>query len=259
MIKTSDMITPAVTESLAATARETYIAKACTFLRDQFSKQTRDVADETLEATARLAFQHSQMRGYTKTRDHLKYLIPVVYWGSYFETDPQHHAALQRAEWLDENGQAPQQPSLGQLTIEIDAHSDASRSDTVNLERCVSAFQAHFERNNNGDDGPTCLALMQATFPAHVAYLSDTDMRDFVGKALAQGKVYKLSGCDLTAYVALSLKFGTHFGTDPLHAWAHPAYQNTHTSVDEQRLVLAKGMTRYLTRFEIREEDDDNV
>ncbi|MCK0122442.1 hypothetical protein MWU61_17940 [Loktanella sp. F6476L] len=249
------MITPAVTDSLAAAARENYIVKACGFLRAQFPRQTKDVSDQTLAATARLAFQHSQMRGYTKTRDHLKYLIPVVYWGSYFETDPQHRAALIRADWIAQDGRAKQQPSLGQLTIEIDAHTDATRSDTATLETPVSAFQAHFEQNNSRDDGPACLQLMTSTFPAHVAYMTDADMRDFVRMALTQGKTRNLFGCDLVAYVALALKFGTHFGIDPLHDWVHPAYMDTSLSSDEHRLLLGKGMTTYLLRFEIAEED----
>jgi hypothetical protein len=86
--------------------------------------------------------------------------------------------------------------------------------------------------------------------------MNASDLQKFVNAAMAQGAKHDLAGADLTAYVALTLKFGTHFALDPLHDWARPAYHAPHPSADEQRLALAKGMTTYLARFEAREEDD---
>ena len=259
VIKTSDIITPAVADELAVVAHENYVAKAVQFLRDQFVRETRDVTDDVLQATVRLAYGHSQMRGLTKTRDHFKYLVPVMYWGSYFETDPQHRATLIRAEWTDENGAAIADADPAQIAIYIDAYLDETAADTNDLSGCMGAFEAHFTRNETHSDGPTCLNLMRATFPAHVARMADTDMREFVRMATTQGKACGLAGADLTAYVALALYFGTHFATDPLHDWAQAAYQVPHTSPDEQRLAIGKGLAKYLGRFQAREEDDDDV
>lgn len=223
-----------------------YEDRAIAFLHEQFAPETGLLSDDDLRKAVQLAYGNARRRGIRSERDHLKYLIPVMFWGSHFETDPQYHARLVRSGWLSGDGKRIDNAYLGGILHEVDeitSQSAADFSDPVNFERgFAEIYQAGEKRRITLDAVAFHLARI---WPARYRLMPQANRDRFIKKAMGIAYSLNFGGMDAVTYTCLSLHFGYRFAGDPLFSWAARALADDGRSFEERRLSLGNAIIEY--------------
>ncbi len=198
-----------------AERRADYEDKAVAFLRQSFASRTADLDEAALRGVVRLAYPRARLRGIRTERDHLKYLIAVMHWGSGFEDDPGHATRLERAGWRTAGGEPRLNPYLAPVLDQIDLwHRD------IGLAGLNPARLRELSAGVPPTDSDARLARLADLWPGVAAATPEPDRR----AALAQAADFATrSGlCDrgVLVYAAIAQLLGCGFGEDPLYPWA---------------------------------------
>lgn len=257
MLKATDVFPARLLPQLERPRLDAYLDKARGFLRGQFARRLRDVTDADLDAVVMMARDRNLAQGLTSDRDQLTALIPVIFWGSYFETDPQYRWPLIEAGLLTPDGQLAQDVPPMMLAEAVDDYRNAVRADVEDMQRPLRAFQALFGHDDPAQDAAACLDLMRRAFPQRTARMTAEQTQAFIAAASDEALRLSLGGADLLAHVALSLYFGVGFARDPLHRWVDAPYHGRFASAEEKRLALGAGIIGFVERFKPDPDDPD--
>lgn len=222
-----------------------YKRNATAYLYKEFAPALRVLTDEEVQAVAHVAYVNARRRGIKSEREHFKYLVPVMFWGSHFETDPQYRGALQRAGWLDDHGNAVTGANFGSLFEEIDRWHEAVISDTETSRRLQHGFMRLYSDANLNASPVTVLESNKLLWPARCQQLSPSDHSTLVDASLDVAQLYGLKGADAVAYCCLAMYFGYRFVEDPRFPWAKAALSDTAQDDEERRLGLGSGVVKY--------------
>ena len=236
------LLTPAARRVLAGERLARYEREAVAFLRARFAPAMALVDDAAARLVVRTAYGHARLRGVTTTRGHLSYLVPVMFWGSHFETDPLHAAALRRAGWTGADGAPRPGAAFAPLTAEVDAWTVAVASDTASPQRIARGVAELAAGPFDAAAFPQRLATL---WPARNRAVSPADGGAFVAAAADVAQRAGLSAPDVALYGALAPYFGYRFGEDPRFPWAQRALATS--DADARRLALGQGVAAYWT------------
>lgn len=223
-----------------------YEDRAMEFLHEQFARETGLLSEDERRKVVRLAYANARQRGIRSERDHLRYLIPVMFWGSYFETDPQYLARLVRSGWRSGDGKRIDNAHVGGILHEVDdlsARSAADFADPVNFQRGFSEIYRTAEKRQITLD--TVAFHLADIWPARYRLMSGTDQSRFIKKAMGLAYSLNFGGVDAITYTCLSLHFGYRFAGDPLYSWAARAMADDGRSFEERRLSLGNAIIEY--------------
>lgn len=244
-MKVEDLITQKTLNSYIEERRTTYNEKAARFLRQEFAPATRRLNDADIIKVVRLSYDNARRRGITSERDLLKYLIPTMYWGSWFECDPQYADILIRIGWKNSDGTQRFSRNMDPIIEEIDIWQAATVSDSLEPRRAISAaLSAHKEPFINPNI-PNAIALMKNAWPARTCLLSSSRQDLFAASCLEYGYKHGLRNADLLCHVILAQYFGWRFPEDPRYPWAISAFFTKTQDPAHQRLALEDGILNY--------------
>ncbi len=222
-----------------------YEDKAMTFLRKQFTPATRALNDEQLRQVIRTAYKQARKRGVVTERELLKYLIPVMFWGSYFEEDPQYQAQRISAGWSDEDGKACHNPYVSPLLRATDAWFRDTRTDLEKPRDIVTGFAQIYQKPTQ----PVSLTLvtrhMLTIWPARTRVLPQTQLQPFIQATYRIARNNNLTGSDSIMYICLAQYFGYRCMDDPLYPWIGAALKDTSSPQEKRRLRLEQSILDY--------------
>ena len=222
-----------------------YENKAIDFLRAEFKPATRGLSDDELHKVAQLAYFHAKKRGINGEQDHLKYLIPVMFWGSYFEIDPQYQAQLIRAGWLDEQGKPLQNTTMAPVLHEINRWADAVKTDNEHPQRIVQVFQRLYQTNPDKVTFEFVVRWLKQAWPTRFTFMSKQQAETFTHRAYEIAHGLNFVEVDGTAYTCLAQYFGYRFVQDPLYPWAAKALADDGRQAEERRLALGEAVLEH--------------
>lgn len=203
-----------------AERREDYAIKAMRFMRKSFP-QCSGSDDETLLRVIRLAYGNARRRGIRTERDHLKFLIPVVHWGSYFETDPLYFTALHEIGWVGADGESVHAPYFPRLLDQIDQLHRATVQDFADPDRFQQVLGRLQQAGNLTE--ATATAILEQAWPAHARADGSFPNGRFLRFTFGIARTLELSAPDAMLYSLIARVLGCRFGQDPLYPWAAKA------------------------------------
>lgn len=245
MLSLSEFLTPDGLARYDGERRLEEERQAMAFLRRSFAPATALLSDDELRDVARFGIAHAQQRGVTSLRDRQRYLIPVMFWGSYFELDPQYRDALARCWWIDRNGRRTGSTHLSAVIAEIDRIERATVPDHADMRRPVQAM-ARLYRDHEGELATSSLMLshMESCWPARFALMGGVhgDYLDALAPVLRR---YGLKSADAVAYACIAMQLGFRFADDPRFPWARAALAPDDRTPEERRLAFGQAVLRY--------------
>lgn len=246
ILQLSDFITTAGRDRVLLEKQERERLTIRDFLRDNFAPATALLDDDQLDAVVKLALSHADQRGITNLRDRQRYLIPVMFWGSYFELDPQYRAALSYTWWFDDKGQRTDTTYMSGVIDEIDRMDAAIADDLADANRVVSAL-ARLYHDHDGDPITRELALetMQKCWPARFALMSDQVRHDYLTAIEPSLQRYALYSVDAITYICLAMHLGFRFADDPRYPWVAEALVTDGRPLEVRRLALGQALMTY--------------
>lgn len=220
-----------------AERRADYEDKAIDFLRQTFPRRVPSRDDAPLRRIVRLAYPRARLRGIRTERDHLKYLIAVMHWGSHFEDDPTHASRLFRAGWRTAQGAPCLNPYLVPVLDQIDLWHRDTRQAGLNPHLLAEWSQdgAHLA----DDDPDSRLSRLAALWPRVAAATPMPDRRAGLAQAGEFAARFELCGRGTLVYAAIAQLLGSGFGTDPLYPWAARALTMRGTQDDPAQALAA--------------------
>lgn len=224
---------------------EHYENKAISFLRDQFAPAVGLLSDEEVRKVVQLAYQNAKKRGIQSERDHLKYLIPVMFWGSYFETDPQYQPQLIRSGWLSENGEPITNPYVAPILAEIDTWYEETKIELENPRNIIFEFARIYRGESREISVQSVFSHMRAIWPVRSQKMNDVQIETFIQAAYAHSQRLNFVGEDGIMFVCLAQYFGHCCDQDPLYPWIGKALLNDGRSQNERRLALESEILKY--------------
>lgn len=241
-----DFINEKTLQPMIAERIRRYEKKAIAFLRDQFAPAIRVLSDDEVRAVVQLAYKNAKKRGIQTERDHLKYLIPVMFWGSYFERDPQYLPELSRAGWVDEDGNLSKHIYMPQLLTEIDHRTLSVAPDLASYKRIMSGFrEIYTEALPAKLTFRTLSEIMAYIWPSHYKMAGQDCFLALAENGVSRGKSLLLETRDIIAYSCLSVYFGHMFDECPRFPWAVYALAKDGKKMDERRRSLWRGVENY--------------
>lgn len=229
---------PAAQAAMMGQRRAAYERRALAFLRETHAPEMALVSDDDGAAIIRDAYAAAYGLGCRDERDHLRFLIAVMHWGSGFLTDPRFSdrlAGLRR----------PGMPriSLARLIEELDRWQAAVASDMARPERRVAGFSDLYDTGDEALRADSAAGWMARLWPARWADMSGAAQGAFLRAAADSAARLGLSGCDAVAHGGLGLYFGYRFDLDPRFGWAARAYAEHGRAA--RRLALGQGVSAY--------------
>lgn len=246
ILRLSDFLTQAGRDRVLAEKQEKERLTICAFLRENFAPATALLNDKQLEDVVKLALVHADQRGITNMRDRQRYLIPVMFWGSYFELDPQYRAGLAYTWWFDDQGRRTTSTYMSGVIAEIDRMEAAIARDLADANRVVAVL-ARLYRDHDGDAITQKLTLetMQKCWPARFALMTDKVRRDYIAAIEPSLQRYELHSVDAISYICLAMHLGFRFVDDPRFPWAAEALVLDGRPLEERRLALGQALMTY--------------
>lgn len=234
-------IKPLVEERLTV-----YEKKAVKFLKDEFSPAVSLLNDKELVKIVKLAYKNAKERGLRTEVEHLKYLIPVMFWGSYFEMDLQYSDLLLKANWLKRNGEFKRVTHLSSLLTELDDWFKSTSSDMENPKRVVELFSGLYQERDISVDmtAHELTEFLERLWPARICQMGHERVHYYVEASSRCAKKLHLKGSDIATYVGLSIFFGDQFQNDPRYPWAAVINDENLNDADK-RLQLGEGVLSY--------------
>lgn len=236
---TDETLKPFVDERISE-----YEAKAIEFLRKEFAPSVSLLDEDELLKVIRLAYKNAFCRGIRTEIEHLKYLIPVMFWGSYFEMDPQYSYWLYKAGWLDENGYALKVKKVKPLLGQLDRWFKHTESDLKEPQRLTWAFARLYKESAKGINSDFTLSYMELTWPARFNYMNRPRQEYFAKQSREVASEFGFSGLDGVTYVCLSLYFGFRFAEDPRFPWAQSIFDGDQ-DINDKRVMLGQRALDY--------------
>ena len=218
-----------------------YVRTAVSFLSRRFAPAVRTLDWQNMSGIVELAYHNARARGIRTEDQHLKYLIPVMFWGSHFEADPQYHEALQAAGWLDLDGRPTSHRYVDPVIEQIDAWHPFASQDTEEprtLVRLLSQLRLDFVKG---------MTLEEVTFriaeiwPKRSALRLEKHRRTAVTTALRDANVHGLLPADAALCAGVVPFFGQGFLHDPRFPWASAAAAQPEAFLE----FLEEGLLKY--------------
>ncbi|WP_223668957.1 hypothetical protein [Kangiella shandongensis] len=221
-----------------------YETKASEFLRKEFAPSVSLLDEGELLQVIRLAYKHASKRGIKTEVEHLKYLIPVMFWGSYFEMDPQYSYWLYKAGWLDKNGYAIKVKRVKPLLEQLDQWFKQTESDLKEPRRLTWAFAKLYRQSADHVDLDFILSYMELLWPARFECMNGVRQEYYAKQSREIAAELRFTGLDGVTYVCLSLYFGFRFADDPRYPWARAIFEGEQ-DISEKRVLLGQGALDY--------------
>lgn len=223
-----------------------YERDAALFLRTEFAPATRLLSDQDLARVVQLAYRNALARGIAGTRNHLKYLVPVMFWGSRFEADPQYVTELQHARWLDSHGQPTGVEHLDSVITRIAGREHILRSDGLSGARIIEGFQRLYRGPEPATTSYDLItAAMRAIWPQRDFLMTPPQRDAFINLNLAHAGRLQLFGRDAVAYICLAMYLGSGFHEDPRFPWVADALTTEGLSPEARRIALGDAVLTY--------------
>ena len=234
MINLNALMTDNATAATRLEGWQAHEATALEMISDQFPHWHRGLAESDRVAVVRLAYKNAIAAHVVTGADHLKYLVPVLHWGSYFQSDPQFSADLAGAGW---HNAAPYRPSFGALADRIDRHTAEVASDTASYARFMDALGAVYRHDWSRVDHKAAVQAARHVWPTRSARLGRDGLHESVGHCGQIAAQSGLNGADQVVHIVLSLYFGHRFAEDPLYPWAVRAFQQSSETAFRHELL----------------------
>lgn len=251
-LRFEDFITPRSLAPLLQDRRDDYLDKAVTYLRANFAPSLRLLDDSQVRRVAKLSYDTAAVRGIKSERDHLKYLVPVMFWGSYFEHDPQYATCLRAAGWVDDAGAAVIGASFAALFEQIDTWAAQTDQDTQSPRRLVRGFARIQSLPMDVQNLAGIVGIMTDIWPARTGRMTPAQAKAFAKIAAARATDLGLTGADVATHICLSQYFGIGFGHDPRFVWHQSNPELYRRDPEAYRLALGEGVLRFWDGLEDR-------
>lgn len=245
-----DFVTPETLEHYFEERRLNYQERAVSFLREQFGPAARLLDDEQVGEVVKLAYSHARDRGIKTERDHLKYLIPVMFWGSYFESDPLYRQYMVKAWWIDTEGKETASTYVGAITEQVDVWLKDVAEDISQPKRIMKAFSELYSSEPPKKMSSAFLSYhMENIWPERYKKMSANMRLQFMNKAYGTAHQNNFTGVDGVGYACLAMYFGHQLWDDPRYPWAAKALADNGRSAEERRLALGNSVFEYWNKL----------
>lgn len=245
MLKLEDFITEKTLEPFIEERRASYEDKAIGFLRKEFAPALRLLDDDQLRKVVKLAYGNARKRDIATEREHLKYLIPVMFWGSHFESDPQYRTELIRAGWICHDGQQQRHSYVAPVLEEVDNRVTAVMSDLEKPRDIIAGFSQIYKETRSKTTLPIVVKHMLSIWPARTKLMAEENQHAFIQAANSIAQRLNFKGNDSIMYICFAQHFGYRCTDDPLFPWIKEALSDDGRSQDERRLCLEEGVLKY--------------
>lgn len=246
MASVHQFITPAGADAYRLEKKLDEQRKAVAFLQGPFARETAGLDAAALAEIARLGLSHAGQRGITALRDRQRYLIPAMFWGSFFEQDPQYHRALSRCWWFDAQGLPTGSTHISAVIAEIDRMQARIAPDLSDPRRPVETL-ALLYRRHSGETVTRAILIdtMAKCWPARFALMEGPVLDAYLVAAEEPVRRFQLRSVDAVAYVCLSMHLGVRFVDDPRFPWARRALEPDGRPDEERRLAFGQAVLAY--------------
>lgn len=207
-LRLEDFVNDRTLAAFVAERLAEYEDKALRYLDQVFPGQFRLITAAAQRDLVRRAYRNARRRGLRTERDHLKYLIPVMHWGSDFETAPLHRSRLIRAGWLDQDGGRRVNPYLAPVLEQIDDWHRQVRPDQIDPSRLSALLQEPMPQDLSD--------RLAHLWPTVFAATPRPDWDETVQQAAAALSDPRAG----LLHAAIAVLLGPGFATDPQHPWA---------------------------------------
>lgn len=245
MLKYDDFLTPQTVASIIKSRISRYEKIALDFLRQEFSPAISLLSEEQTLEVIRLAYKNAYKKGVRAEREHLKYLIPVMYWGSYFEEDPQYFCLLQKAGWLNNKGEALHAPYVAPVLEQVDYWFNATKLDLEQPNRLMWGFAQIYKSAPERISLQFVLRYMELLWPERSLYMLPEQKKTFAEITYEIAREKSFGGVDGVVYSCLALYFGFRFSEDPRYPWARDVFSNDGLSREQLRASLGEKSLDY--------------
>ncbi len=227
--------------------------QACAFLRRAFTEETALLTDDDVLQVARTGLANAGRRGITNLRDRQRYLIPVMAWGSHFESDPQYRHALTRCWWIDSAGQPTASTHVSAVIAQIDRLHHETAPDMADMCRPVTILGALY-RDRSGDVATRGLVMqtMERCWPARFTAMGADCVERYMDATVDVARRYDLRSAGAVAYVCLAMQLGFRFVDDPRFPWAGAALAPDGRAADQRQLAFGQAVLAYWRGTRIR-------
>lgn len=250
MLNVADIVSVQALKETKNTRLHEYETLALQVIETSFPAVVCTLSDSQRLAVVRTSYQNSKALGFVSSSDHLRYLSPVFFWGSFFISDPQMQSDLLAAGW--EHGRT-HRPSLTRLAHQLDLYADETAQDLISYARFMDALKDIFLQDWTYITVAEVAEACRRVWPHRAGRLGPDRLTAFVTEVGKTAHGLGLTQADLAAYCALALFFGHGMYQDPLYPWAIEAFtamtpDNARSAEDRRKHLLA-GVRMY---FDVR-------
>lgn len=257
---TKDGLFSADAEAAAeAEALHGHFQRSAEFLRQVFAPMVAGLNDEQIREVIALSHQRGLAVGANSSRLQLQYLVMVASWGSYFDTDPQYWAILNKAGWPETYPAAPQKltVALSDLAAGIDAFETAVADDRDEVTRILWAFEDVGDHDWSQSDSSILSHAVRHVWPARSRWLGEELVKYCCDAMIDQLVQWDLSRAETALLTCMSFQLGHGLCHDPLFPWIRDSLGLPRSG--ERRRALTEGLrASYRRRIAaVRVEEDE--
>lgn len=225
-----------------AEALHRHFQRSAEFLRQIFAPMVAGLDDEQIREVVALAHERGKEAGANSSRLQLQYLVMVASWGSYFDTDPQYWAILNKAGWPETYPAAPQKLGvvLADLAEGIDAFEAAVADDRTEAARILWAFEDVGDHDWSQADSSVLHHAVRHVWPARTRWLGPELVKYCCDAMIDQLAQWDLSRAEIALVTCMSFQLGHGLCHDPLFPWIRESLQLSRS--EARRRTLTEGL-----------------
>ncbi|MDO5606532.1 MAG: hypothetical protein Q4G25_15365 [Paracoccus sp. (in: a-proteobacteria)] len=223
---------------------EDYLDEASTFLATVFADDPMLADATTRRDLARACLDHAQRLGIRRRNQHLDYAALAVRCGIGLEWNPLFRHHLDRAGWLDGQGQLTHVPDTGALGPFAAQWCQMAVLECQMPDVALSACLEAAERGGVAGRAPL-LALLHAAWPDRTAIVPPRDLEAFADLVLDNITRRQMPDDVAALFAVLSLHLGAFFFRDPRYTGLIDAFADQQAG-DEARSRAAARVIRVI-------------
>lgn len=242
----SDLLAPSGRQALQDERTRLYERGAISYLRSEFAPATRLLVDDELLKVIRLAYHNAQARGVIGDRNHLKYLVPVMFWGSRFEVDPQFFYFLYRARWLNSQGASTGVDNVDDVIAQVNSRESGVLRDTADGGRIIDGFRRIYLAEERAAPNPEFVQrAMYRIWPGRYRLMVPLQRDAFIALNMRHAAALQFFGRDAAAYVCLAMYLGSGFHDDPRFPWVTRSLDDPDMPPEHRRVAFGEAVLAY--------------
>jgi hypothetical protein len=229
--------------------------RTAAYLRRAFPALMELRSDEELHAIAGVGLQRAGAWGRETEREIWEYLIPMCFFGSFFDADPQYAHMISAAGW--QRAEAPATSDMEFMRKKIDAWFPVMDQDYANVQTVIHNIVTSYKNTTlrmHESDLPFELVEKAVCewSPRRWSLIPAEGRHRWFEACRKRAQALEFTGRDALAYYFASFFFGYAFERNPIYPWAWKTIIEMNASNEVRILTFAEEARKHILNLAAR-------